>query len=149
MYSWYAHQSSFADTHVLLISSISTLISLFSSTVTLLCVCKRHQPTVGPPISRDLEEEDWGKKIEMKDLSGANNRDVRQEIEESLDQFVEEPLGGYRIDPSDKSQEEELKRLLKSMQDSSYDGPYAIEDDDDLSTIYGKLTASDEDFQLF
>ena len=28
-------------------------------------------------------------------------------------------------------------------------GPYAIEDDDDLATIYAKLKAADENFQLF
>lgn len=87
----------------------------------------------------------------MKDLSDNNKRDVRQEIEDSLDQYVEEPLGGYRVDPSDKSQEEELKKLLISMQDPNADnGPYSIDPTtDDLTTIYGKLTASDEDFQLF
>lgn len=108
------------------------------------------QPTVGPPISADEAGEDWGKKIEMKDYSDTDERDVRKEIEDSLDQFVEEPLGGYRVDPTDESQEAELKKLLISMQDPNADnGSFAIHPEDDLSTIYGKLTASDSDFQLF
>jgi len=112
--------------------------------------CLQNQPTVGPPISLDVDEEEWGKNIEMKDFRDGNgSRDVRKEIEESLDKFVEEPFGGRRVDRSDQSQDEELKQLLRSMQDKSYNGPYAIEDDDDLGTIYAKLTASDEDFQLF
>ena len=106
-------------------------------------------PTIGPPISLDEGERDWSEKIEMKDLS-TNTRDVRKEIEEAVENFVEEPLGGYRIDPSDEEQEEELKRILRSMEEPHQKaGPYAIQDDDDLSTIYAKLKAADENFQLF
>eukprot|EP00977_Amphora_coffeiformis_P010056 scaffold2353_cov167-Amphora_coffeaeformis.AAC.47 len=106
-------------------------------------------PTVGPPISLDEDEEDWGTSIEMKDLS-KNTRDVRKEIEDAVNGFVEEPLGGYRIDPSDEEQEEEMKKILRSMEEPGQKaGPYAIEDDDDLATMYAKLKAADENFQLF
>jgi len=107
-------------------------------------------PTIGPPISLDEMEGDWGKNINMKGYRDSETRDVRKEIGDSIENFVEEPLGGYRMDPSDESQEEELKRLLKSMQDPDADnGEFAIGPDDDLSTMYAKLTASDDDFQLF
>ena len=106
-------------------------------------------PTIGPPISHDDSERHWSQNIEMSDLS-KQRRDVRKEIEEAVDNFVEEPLGGFRIDPSDEAQEEELKRLLRSMEEPEQKaGPYAIEDDDDLATIYAKLKAADENFQLF
>lgn len=106
-------------------------------------------PTVGPPISLDEDERDWGQKIEMNDLS-TTIRDVRNEIEEALDGFVDEPLGGFRVDPSDEEQEEQLKKILRSMEeDEQKAGPYAIEDNDDLATMYAKLKAADENFQLF
>jgi hypothetical protein len=86
----------------------------------------------------------------MKSLEEANARDVREEIEESLDSFVEEPLGGYRVDPTDDTQESELAEILRSMEDAeAKKGPYALEDEDDLVTIYAKLKASDENFQIF
>ena len=107
-------------------------------------------PTVGPPISLDDKEEEWSRTLEMKDLVDVDSRDIRREIENATNNFVEEPLGGYRIDPTDESQEEELKKLLRSMQDPNEDnGQFAITDDDDLATMYAKLTASDDNFQLF
>ena len=107
-------------------------------------------PTVGPPISLDESESAWGKELDMRRLDEANSRDVRKELEEAADSFVEEPLGGYRIDPTDESQEEELAKLLRTMQDPDMeDGPYKIQPDDDLTTIYAKLTSSDENFQIF
>lgn len=107
-------------------------------------------PTVGPPISLDDDEKEWSRTIEIKDTSFGNSRDVRQEIEEAVNGFVEEPLGGYRLDPSDEEQEEEMKRILRSMEEPAQkDGPYALMDDDDLATMYAKLKAADENFQLF
>jgi dienelactone hydrolase len=107
-------------------------------------------PTVGPPIGRNDEEPQWSNDLEMKSLEEANARDVREEIEESLDSFVEEPLGGYRVDPTDDTQESELAEILRSMEDAeAKKGPYALEDEDDLVTIYAKLKASDENFQIF
>ena len=80
----------------------------------------------------------------------ASARDVRQEIQEKLDGFVEQPLGGYRIDSTDEEQEEELAKLLRSMEPPEQRrGPYALEDDDDLTTIYAKLKAVDDKFQIF
>ena len=106
-------------------------------------------PTVGPPISLDDQSADWGRQVEMQDLQAVSQRNVRKEIEEANENFVEEPLGGYRIDPTDESQEDELERLLRTMQDPDMeDGPTKIREDDDLTTIYAKLTASD-DFELF
>lgn len=106
-------------------------------------------PTVGPPISLDENEKDWSQEIEMKDLS-QNLRDIRKEIEQAVDGFVDEPLGGYHIDPSDEEQEEQLKKILRSMEEPTQKtGPYAIQDDDDLATMYAKLKAADENFQLF
>ena len=106
-------------------------------------------PTVGPPISLDDNERDWSKNIEMRDFS-KTTRDVRKEIEEAVNGFVGEPLGGYYIDPSDEEQEEQLKKILRSMEEPEQkEGPYAISDDDDLATMYAKLKAADENFQLF
>jgi dienelactone hydrolase len=105
-------------------------------------------PTSGPPVSLDDNEGDWTS-LEMKDLSDANQRDIRTEIEEALDGFVEEPLGGKRIDPTDESQKEELSELLRSMQTGEVPGPYTIKPEDDLTLIYAKLKASDENFQIF
>ena len=106
-------------------------------------------PTVGPPISMDEDEEDWGQKIEMRDVS-KNPRDIRKEIEEAVSGFVEEPLGGYRIDPSDEEQEKQMMKILRSMEEPEQKaGPYAIQDDDDLATMYAKLKTADENFQLF
>lgn len=108
-------------------------------------------PTVGPPISLDEQEGDWSQRLEMRDLSEASTRDIRREIQESLDSFVEEPLlGGNQIDPTDPSQEDALKNLLRSMQDPSVDGgENAIGPEDDLPTIYAKLLAQDDQFQIF
>lgn len=104
-------------------------------------------PTTGPAVSADENESEWTS-LEMKDLSDANTRDIRREMEDAVDNFVEEPLGGRRIDPTDESQKDELAEILKGMQNDE-SGPYAISPDDDLTTIYAKLKASDENFSLF
>ena len=107
-------------------------------------------PTVGPPISLDEQEQEWGRDLKMKGLESSSQRDVRSEIKDAIENFVEEPLqSGPRIDPTDSSQEEELMKLLRSMEDPNQEGPFKIEDDDDLPTIYAKLTSSDENFQIF
>lgn len=105
-------------------------------------------PTTGPAVSLDDTEAEWTS-LEMKDLSAANSRDIRNEIEDALNTFVEEPLGGRRIDPTDESQKDELAKILKAMQAGDQPGPYTIKPDDDLTTIYAKLKASDENFQIF
>eukprot|EP00538_Stauroneis_constricta_P004329 CAMPEP_0119552702 /NCGR_PEP_ID=MMETSP1352-20130426/5624_1 /TAXON_ID=265584 /ORGANISM="Stauroneis constricta, Strain CCMP1120" /LENGTH=791 /DNA_ID=CAMNT_0007598973 /DNA_START=136 /DNA_END=2512 /DNA_ORIENTATION=- len=106
-------------------------------------------PTIGPPISKDEAETGWSQQLGMKNLEECNTRDVRQEIKESLEGFVEEPLGGRMIDPNDETQQDELAQLLRSMEPDDYNGPFKIEDDDDLETIYAKLKAADPTFQLF
>lgn len=107
-------------------------------------------PTVGPPISLDSQESSWGKDIEFDSelIQMARERDIRRELQSQADNFVEEPLGGIRVDPTDESQEAELARLLAAMQSPEVDGPFKIEPDDDLATIYAKLASSD-DFEIF
>lgn len=104
-------------------------------------------PTTGPAVSVDENEADWTS-LDMKDLSDANTRDIRSEMEDAIDNFVEEPLGGRMIDQTDESQQEELAQLLKGMQNDE-SVPYPISPDDDLTTIYAKLKANDKDFQIF
>ena len=109
-------------------------------------------PTVGVPVSADENNGQWSAELEMSDFSESNTRDIRQEIEDALDNYVDEPLGGFRIDPDNKesAQENEMAKLLRSMEEPEQaKGPYAITDDDDLETIYAKLKAADDDFQIF
>jgi dienelactone hydrolase len=106
-------------------------------------------PTMGPAIREDETAEEWSNTLEMKNLDVANSRDVRQEIEDSQDNFVEEPLGGKRMDPTDDSQRTELIGLLRSMESDDVDPEYKIEDDDDLEIMYAKLKAADDTFQIF
>jgi dienelactone hydrolase len=107
-------------------------------------------PTTGPPISLDESEKEWAQNLEMKDVKLASQRDVRKEIETSVENFVEMPLGGKMMDPSNKSQEEELAKILRSMQDASaVKGDFVIDDSDDLATIYAKLTSGPDKFELF
>lgn len=125
-------------------------VALLLSTAFMETYSRVFLPTIGPPISLDENEVDWSQRLEMNDLSAFDSRDVREEIRNSLDNFVEEPLGGYRIDPTDKFQEDELAKLLRSMEDPKQkEGPFAIQPDDDLPAIYAKLTAFDENFQIF
>lgn len=56
-------------------------------------------PTAGAPIRN--EDGDWSS-VEMKSLSDANTRDIRQEIEESLDACLDQPL-------DDESAQKELE----------------------------------------
>eukprot|EP00980_Cylindrotheca_fusiformis_P001628 scaffold368_cov125-Cylindrotheca_fusiformis.AAC.6 len=105
-------------------------------------------PTTGPPISQDDLAFDWNDDLNMKDLR-ETSRDVRQEIEESLDSFVEEPLGGRRIDPTDDSQRDELAEMLRSMEPDDVPPEYKIEENDTVEIMYAKLRAYDDSFQLF
>jgi hypothetical protein len=49
-------------------------------------------PTVGPPICLDENEKEWSSKLEMMDLTAANNRNIRQEIEDEVANYVESPF---------------------------------------------------------
>lgn len=105
-------------------------------------------PTTGAPIHEDNEE--WSTDLEMKGLSESNTRDIRQEIVDSLENYEEPELGGLRIDPNDKEQQEELVNMLRNAQsDEQKRGPYKIQDGDDLTLIYAKLKAADESFEIF
>lgn len=105
-------------------------------------------PTTGPPISKDELASEWNDDLNMKDLSEFS-RDIRQEIEASLDNFVEEPLGGRRIDPTNDSQRDELAEILRSMEPDNISPEYKIQDDDTLEIMYAKLKANDDSFQIF
>jgi dienelactone hydrolase len=104
-------------------------------------------PTAGPPISTDENGSEWSSELEMKDLR--DTRDIRQEIEDSLDNFKEEPLGGKMMDPTDESQRDELAELLRTMEPKDVPPEYKIEEGDDLTMIYAKLKANDDSFQIF
>lgn len=95
------------------------------------------------------EQNGWSTELEMKDLSETVQNDVRSEIEEALNNFVEEPLAGLRVDPTDPDSRQEMENYLRELQKGVTTGPYRIEDDDDLETMYAKLKAQDENFQLF
>jgi dienelactone hydrolase len=105
-------------------------------------------PTVGPPVS--INEEEWGRELTIGDLKNIRNRNIRDELKVLNENFIEEPLvSGPIMDPVDSSNEEELAKLLRSMQPPDYEGKYKLLDDDDLPTIYKKLLSADENFQIF
>jgi hypothetical protein len=52
-------------------------------------------PTVGPLVSKDENEREW-QRLEMKDLSEANSRDIREEINSALNDFTYVPDGGSK-----------------------------------------------------
>lgn len=107
-------------------------------------------PTVGVPIAKNEEDADWARQLEMKDLSDSNARDVRKEIQDGLNSHTDEGLeSGKRIDPHDKEQEEELMKLLRAMESPDQPASLKIVEDDDLATIYAKLTAGDKNFQIW
>lgn len=66
-------------------------------------------PTTGPPISLNDNEKQWADDLEMKSLEFANKRDIRREIEESLESFGKPPSSGIEIDPSDESYDTALR----------------------------------------
>lgn len=105
-------------------------------------------PTTGAPIYEDRDE--WSSDLDMKTLSEANTRDIRQEIEDSLENYVEPELGGRQIDPNDETQRQEMEEMLRSAQtEEQKKGPFRIEDGDDWHTMFGKLKMGDESFEIF
>jgi len=108
---------------------------------------RKFLPTTGSPVAKDESEFQWNTELNMKDLSV--ERDVRQEIDESLESHEDLPLQGKYIDPGDESQQDELLDALRTMQDPNLSPELQITDDDDLETAYAKLIAGDEDFQIF
>lgn len=105
-------------------------------------------PTTGAPIYED--EDEWSSDLNMRSLSVANTRDIRQEIEKSLDNYIEPELGGRYIDPNDESQRKEMEDMLRDAQsDDQKKGPFRIEDGDDWHTMFGKLKMGDESFEIF
>lgn len=105
-------------------------------------------PTTGPPISKDELASAWSDDLAMTGV-GQGQRDVRQEIEESLSNFKEEPLGGIRIDQTDEAQRDELAELLRGMEPDNVPADLKIQPDDSLELMYAKLKASDDSFQIF
>jgi dienelactone hydrolase len=105
-------------------------------------------PTTGPTISKDERSADWADDLSMKDIK-ENTRDVRQEIEESLSNFKEEPLSGNRIDPTNDASRDQLAEILRSMESEDVPPELKIQPDDDLEEIYSKLIQADDSFQIF
>jgi len=121
---------------------------------------RKFLPTTGSPVSNDAEEAQWNAEstmtMHMKKISLADNaverRDVRQEMNDSLDNHKDLPLQGGYIDPEDEEQQDELLEALRAMQDpDSFESSpeLQITDEDNLETAYAKLLAGNEDFQIF
>ena len=106
-------------------------------------------PTTGVSIREDSEASDWSNDIQMKDLSELNKRDIRSEIEDALDNFQDQDLGGINIDPNDESQREEFTRILRGMAPANMPPDLQIQDDDTLEVILAKIRSADPSFQLF
>jgi dienelactone hydrolase len=107
---------------------------------------RKFLPTTGDPICQDEGATEWNNDLNMKDLSKYDFRDVRTEIEDSLANFKDQPLGGRMVDPSN---EEEFLKALRDMEPANQPKELRISDDDDVETAVAKLTAADENFQLF
>jgi len=103
-------------------------------------------PTTGPPINNDDLASSWNNGLNVPEFE---TRDIRQEIEDSLDNFVEEPLGGKRIDPTNDEQREELAAMLRQMEPPDVPPEYKIENGDTVEIMYAKLKAYDGKFQIF
>jgi dienelactone hydrolase len=103
-------------------------------------------PTTGPAISQDEDDEvgRW-KGLEMQP---GKRRDIRKEIEEGLAMYKDEPLGGSLVDRTNED-DDKLKESLRSMQPKDVEELYKIKDDDTVETMYAKLKAGDDNFQLF
>jgi dienelactone hydrolase len=111
---------------------------------------RKYLPTTGLPVSKDESAVEWNEELNMKNFRNGARRDVRQEIEESLENFVEEPLNtGRMFDPGDESQRDELLEALRAMQPEGVPDELKILDDDNLETVYAKLMAADDKFELF
>jgi len=105
-------------------------------------------PTTGVAIKEDDNAKTWSKELNMQDYANSA-RDVRQEIEESLANYKDEPLGGIRIDPTKEDDRDKLAELLRKMEPENVPPEFKINDDDELEDIYAKLIGHDENFQLF
>jgi len=110
---------------------------------------RKFLPTSGSPVAKDEGEFQWNTDLLMKDLSKEPVRDVREEINESLENHEDLPLQGKYIDPGDESQQDELLEALRAMQDPNSSPELKIMDDDNLETAYAKLISGEEDFQIF
>jgi dienelactone hydrolase len=109
-------------------------------------------PTVGTPIAENDAEAAWGRDIEMKDWRESRKRDVRAEIRDALRNAPDDPPmeTGPLFDPSENDiDEDELKEWFRAMESPNPPERLKIEDDDDLITIYAKLTNNDENFQIW
>jgi len=109
---------------------------------------RKFLPTTGSPVAKDEAEFQWNTELNMKDLT-KEPRNVREEIDESLNNHEDLPLAGNYIDPGDESQQDELFEALRTMQDPDASPELRITDSDNLETAYAKLIAGDEDFQIF
>lgn len=105
-------------------------------------------PTTGAGSIKE-EKSEWSSDLNMPDISEANKRDIRAEIEDALDTYKAPPLGGTYIDPTDPESREKMEQYLRSLQTGEEAGPYKIQDGDDLEMMFAKLKAQDENFQLF
>ena len=110
---------------------------------------RKFLPTTGAPISKDERATDWSETLDMQDLSDTTTKDVRAELEELEENFVEEPIGGIRIDQTNANEDDRLASILKSMEPENMPPELKIQDDDDLETIYSKLLSNDPSFQIF
>lgn len=107
---------------------------------------RKFLPTSGDPIMKDEDAADWNTELDMRDFSDSKFRDVRQEIEDSLTNYKDLPLGGRMVDPQDH---EEVLKALIDMQPANMPSELRIQDGDDVETAVAKLTEADENFQLF
>lgn len=104
-------------------------------------------PTTGPAV-KDDENESWSKDISMKDLSFANGRDVRKEIEEQLESHVDMKLGNMKYDPYTPVSAEEAEKIFEPMAKMLENNPNVIDPDDDFVTVYEKLKHIDSEGEL-
>mmetsp|Transcript_9552 Transcript_9552/g.15328 ORF Transcript_9552/g.15328 Transcript_9552/m.15328 type:complete len:785 (-) Transcript_9552:630-2984(-) len=109
---------------------------------------RKFLPTTGPAISKDESASEWNEDLSMKNLEYTYNRDVRQEIDDSLKNFKEDLDEGILIDPEDETQRDAFLEVLRKMEPEDVPPELKIKEEDDFATVYAKLTARD-DFQLF
>ena len=106
-------------------------------------------PTVGPLVCKDDNEVAW-RRLEMKDLSDSNNRDIREEINSALNDFTYAPDGGgKKLDRFDEESHVEIRKILMAYQMGYDAGENQILESDDINTAYEKLRRWDSTIQLF
>jgi len=103
-------------------------------------------PTAGPAIATDELASGWNTDLNIPDFE---SRDIRAEIEDSLDNFVQEPVQGKMFNPNNEDQRDELADYLRSVEPDDVPESYKIEDGDTVEIMYAKLKAFDEKFQIF